>query len=99
LSPRPTPFPYTTLFRSPVGPCHSRESQQARCLLYLRVFASTKGVNMRANIEQKSGLGVSLKAVVRAQFAAALAFGTVACAGSQADRKSTRLNSSHVKRS
>lgn len=39
---------------------------------------------MRANIEQKSGLGVSLKAVVRAQFAAALAFGTVACAGSQA---------------
>src|SRR5690606_16012925 len=35
-------------------------------------------------IEQKRSLGVNLKVVVRAQFAAALAFGTVACGGSQA---------------
>src|SRR5690606_41757842 len=89
LPPTFTLFPYTTLFRSGMDALTALSDREAR-----RIFQ--QHAQAFARYRQRSG-GVDV-AVVSTTGAAA-AQGDVSQTAALADRKSTRLNSSHVKSS
>src|SRR3989442_11497778 len=83
--PRSTLFPYTTLFRS----VHARQAHLARIQQHVAVFVVDKEVAVLAELHARQHLqrlaplhGLLLAAGLDAR---------------QRDRKSTRLNSSHVR--
>src|SRR5205814_5531183 len=88
-APRPTPFPYTTLFRSlarPVPP-----EGQAR-LLILKTYKDLKSFYHEGDaIVFKRPLSIPRNSVVLPA-----GYELVACSAPSQDRKSTRLNSSHL---
>src|SRR5690606_40148369 len=91
VRPRPTLFPYTTLFRSregrqfggEAGDVFRREAELARL---------ARGVDLDQHVERPVlDLEAALQRLGDAQAVERLEL------GGEADRKSTRLNSSHVK--
>src|SRR5690606_40887989 len=81
--PRPTPFPYTTLFRS-IGADEGAVADAGGRLVHAVVVA---GDGAGTDVDAGADLGI-------AQVAEVVGLAAGAQAG---DRKSTRLNSSHVK--
>src|SRR5690606_40165381 len=87
LPPRSTLFPYTTLFRSPLGPDRTSGAAISDTRPHPggvpgRELSVAPEVEVRAGIGELADPDQALDRLVRPQ---------------QADRKSTRLNSSHVK--
>src|SRR5699024_11515274 len=96
--PRPYLFPYTTLFRSSSGKVFVQKSQLGGGSPMMRGFAANSvliavdGVRMNNAIFRGGNLQNVLSVDPHALQSTELLFGP----GSIIDRKSTRLNSSHV---
>src|SRR5690606_41940925 len=94
--PPPTPFPSTTLFRSRAD--HDRRHQQPDLRAAARVVAVGLGMLLRSRLHSSllSASGVA-DGRVTAHAARRLGDAPLREHGVHQDRKSTRLNSSHVK--
>src|SRR3712207_9557314 len=91
--PRSTLFPYTTLFRSPFSQRRALAAGDLRLLTFGVLFF---GMGGRAGRPRGRLAGLACAVVATALFAPAASAGEWVTPVPLADRKSTRLNSSHA---
>src|SRR3712207_6881623 len=90
--PRSTLFPYTTLFRSEAGMRHARK----RITLLAAACALVGAAPASASVERVSVADDTQQGDAESRYPSVSADGRFVAFSSYADRKSTRLNSSHA---